>query len=99
MYVIAGTFAAHPEKKAQLIQLAQSMFAPSRAEVGCISYNFYEDTAHEHHFLFFEEWEEKAAIDRHFETLHFQEFRQKFSQMIVGAPTIKIYKVEEIEQL
>ncbi len=99
MYVVTGLIEAKPEKRAALIQLAQSMFEPSRAEVGCISYNFYEDASNRNCFLFFEEWQDKTVIDRHFQTLHFQEFMQKFSQMIASPPMIKIYEVKGIEQI
>ncbi|WP_009634000.1 putative quinol monooxygenase [Synechocystis sp. PCC 7509] len=99
MYLITGNFRAKADKREELIQLAHSMFAPSRAEAGCISYNLYEDSSNKNCFLFFEEWQAQAAIDKHFQTLHFQDFMQKFSGMIEGEPTIKIHEVKETKQL
>lgn len=99
MHVIAGKFKVKPERIKDLIALSTGMFGPSRAESGCISYNFYEDKGSEHSFLFFEEWESQEAIDRHFSTPHFKNFMEKFPDMILGQPSIKIYEVKDVKVL
>ncbi|HEY6364728.1 MAG TPA: putative quinol monooxygenase [Candidatus Binatia bacterium] len=99
MHVIAGTFTAKPERKMDVIKLAMSMFDPSRAEAGCISYNFYEDQGNKDAFLFFEEWKDQQAIDQHFATPHFARFMDQFPDMIVGKPTIKIFEIKETKVL
>jgi quinol monooxygenase YgiN/mannose-6-phosphate isomerase-like protein (cupin superfamily) len=97
--VITGKFTAKPERKEELIQLAQSLFEPSRAEPGCASYNFYEDPTSENSFLFLEEWTSQKAIDQHFQTAHFKRFMEKFPDMIVGTPSIKIYEIGEVKEV
>jgi len=99
MVVLTGRFTVRPERKEEVIQLALSMFDPSRSEVGCISYNFYEDASRENSFLFFEEWKSQEALAEHFQTKHFHEFMQKFSNLIAGTPDIKIYEIAKLKQL
>ena len=99
MYLITGNFIVKADKREELLQLAQSMLAPSRAEEGCNSYKLYEDSSKKNSFLFFEEWQAQEAIEQHFQTPHFQEFMQKFSEMVEGKPTIKIHEIKATKQL
>jgi quinol monooxygenase YgiN len=97
--VVVGKFMAKPEKQAELIQLAQGMFEPSRAEPGCISYEFYEDTQGDHTFVFVESWKNQEALDQHFQTAYFKRFMAQFSDMIIGKPVIKVFEVASEKQL
>lgn len=99
MYLIAGNFLVKADNREELVKLAHSMIAPSMAEEGCISYTLYEDSSKTNSFLFFEEWKSQEAIDRHFQTPHFQEFMQQFPKMIEGEPTIKIHEIKATKQL
>jgi quinol monooxygenase YgiN len=99
MHVIAGKFTVKPERVQDLVKLSLDMYGPSRAEAGCISYNFYEDKGTPNGFLFFEEWKDQAAIDEHFQTPHFRHFMDEFPSMIVGQPLIRIYEVSEVKTL
>lgn len=99
MIVISGKFAAKPDRREELIQLAIGMFDRSRAEPGCISYNFYEDAANSNNFLFFEEWKMQEDIDKHFQTEHFKKFMEKFPDLIIGEAKIRIYQVDSFREL
>jgi quinol monooxygenase YgiN len=46
--------------------------APSNAEAGCIQYRLHEDRESPGKFLFYEIWQDKAALDFHCETPHFK---------------------------
>jgi quinol monooxygenase YgiN len=97
--VVVGKFTAKPEKQDELIRLAHQMFKPSRAEPGCLSYEFYEDTQGEHTFVFVETWKDQAAIDYHFQTDYFKQFMAKFPDLIVGKPEIKVFDIASVKQL
>ena len=45
---------------------------PTRAEAGCLFYDFYADDKDPCLFLFFEAWESRAAWEAHMETPHIQ---------------------------
>jgi quinol monooxygenase YgiN len=99
MLVIGGRFKVKPERRADMVKLATALYPSSRAEKGCLHYSCYQDAGDPDSFLFFEEWESQAAIDLHFGTPYFQDFMQRFPDMITGQPVIKIYTVGAIKQL
>lgn len=41
-------------------------------EVGCISYELHQDLKNAGHFIFIEEWADRAALDSHVASEHFQ---------------------------
>ena len=99
MIVVAAKFTGKPEHKNEILRLATGMVAPSNGEKGCISYNFYKQEPGENEFLFFEEWENQAALDAHFQTPHFVDFMKQFPALIEGAPHIRIYDASGFRDL
>jgi quinol monooxygenase YgiN len=98
MIVVAAKFVAKAERKSEIIRLAATVAPPSRAEAGCITYNFYEQPG-SNDFLFFEEWADQAALDLHFQTPHFQAFIEPLTGMIEGAAKIRVYEVSAMRDL
>ncbi len=99
MIVLAAKFVGKPERRSEIIRLAATVAQPSRAEAGCISYNFYEQQPATNEFLFFEEWADQAALDFHFQTPHFKEFMQQFPELIHGAAKLRVYEVSKSRDL
>jgi quinol monooxygenase YgiN len=99
MIILAAKFAGKPDRRGSLISLAATVAKPSRAESGCISYNFYERQPESNEFLFFEEWADQAALDCHFQTPHFKKFMERFPDLIQGPPLIRIYEVSKASDL
>lgn len=91
MKIITVTCFAKSEKRSELIALCKSMIAPSKAEAGCIQYNFYQDVSDKNKFFFYEEWKDQSAIDFHFATDHFISFQPKFAAMITDEVDLKIH--------
>ena len=78
MYTIIGTVTARPETRAELSALLQAQVAPTRAEPGCITYDFHVDAADPCVFVFYENWTDRAALDAHLAMPHLQPL---FSQL------------------
>ena len=78
MYTIIGTVTARPETRAELLTLLQAQVAPTRAEDGCINYDFHVDAADPCVFVFYENWTDRAALDAHLAMPHLQPL---FSQL------------------
>lgn len=97
MYVIAGKFKCKPEKKGDLLAVVENLLGPSRLEEGCLSYDCYEDATSPGNFLFFEEWRSREDIDLHFTMPYFTNAMTVFPDLVIGAPEIKIYKVDTVE--
>jgi quinol monooxygenase YgiN len=98
MIVLAAKFAAKAEHRSEVIRLAAAVAPPSRAEAGCITYNFYEKPG-TNECLFFEEWADQAALDLHFQTPHFLQFIKPLAGLIEGAPKIRVYEVGAMRDL
>ena len=99
MHIIAGKFICKPECNTELFSLVEELLEPSRAEPGCISYNFYEDKTAANQFLFFEEWQSRESRDKHFNTPYFQKFMEDVPRLIEGKALVKIYESVNIEEL
>jgi len=99
MIVLAAKFVGKPERRGSIISMAATVAKPSRAESGCISYNFYEQQPTSNEFLFFEEWADQAALDYHFQTAHFKKFMEQFPELIQGKPLIRVYEVSKASDL
>lgn len=50
------------------------MIAPTRSEQGCIEYRLHQDNGDPAVFMFYENWENLACLERHMQTPHFQAY-------------------------
>lgn len=62
---IIGTVVAKPEKRAELLTILSSFVAPTRTEAGCINYDFHHDAEDLNMFVFYENFVDEAALQRH----------------------------------
>lgn len=74
MHVIVARLRIRPENRAAFLEASQAIIAGTRAEAGCLFYALHEDAHDPNSFLFYEEWQDRAAIDAHFEEPHFLAF-------------------------
>ncbi len=93
MIVVVGRVQTDAGKRAELIRIGQAVAAASRLEPGCISYRLYQDAENENDFVFVEEWESDAALQRHFATSHVAEFLQAIPATIVAPPDVKFHSI------
>lgn len=56
----------------EVIALYQELIAETRKEQGCLSYELYQDTANPCILTMLETWENKACLDAHSISAHFQ---------------------------
>lgn len=56
--------------KAELLK----MIEPTRREEGCIDYRLHQDNAVPGVFVFYENWESMACLERHLTTPHYREY-------------------------
>lgn len=72
MYTIIGTVTARPETREELASLLAAQVAPTRAEAGCINYDFHVDAIDPCVFVFYENWTDRSALDTHLAMPHLQ---------------------------
>jgi quinol monooxygenase YgiN len=75
--------------KAELLK----MIAPTRAEQGCREYRLHQDHDDPALFLFYENWESMACLERHMDSRHFKEYIAAVGSMIAEKV---VYKMTEI---
>ena len=82
---IIGTVRARPETRAEIAGLLTAQVGLTRAEPGCINYDFHVDAADPCCFVFYENWRSQADLDAHLEMPH---LRPLFSQLdrLLAAP-------------
>lgn len=54
--------------------MLRSLRAASRAEPGCITFDVSRSNDDPNSFVLYEEWQDQAALDVHYQTEHFQKF-------------------------
>jgi quinol monooxygenase YgiN len=99
MIVVVGRVRADPAKRAELIDLGQSLAQASRKEAGCVSYRLYEDTEVANDFVFVEEWSDEEALQRHFATPHIAEFMRSVPDTLVAALDVRFHTIASSRDL
>lgn len=64
--------------KPELLKLIE----PTRRENGCIEYNLHQDNADPTLFIFYETWENAAALEQHMASDHFKSYIAAVDGMI-----------------
>ena len=63
MHAIVARLRIRPENRAEFLEASQAIIAGTRAEAGCLFYALHEDAHDPCSFLFYEEWQDRAAIE------------------------------------
>ncbi|MBY0351515.1 MULTISPECIES: putative quinol monooxygenase [Paracoccaceae] len=82
MYTIIGTLTARTETREELASLLMALVAPTRAEAGCINYDFHVDAADPCVFVFYENWTDRAALDAHLAMPHLQPLVSQLDRLL-----------------
>jgi quinol monooxygenase YgiN len=69
-----------------------ALVEPTRAEEGCINYDFHQGADEPAQFMFYENWTSKAALDEHIATPHLQRFIGMADELLEGGLDVTIYK-------
>ncbi|MFE4705637.1 putative quinol monooxygenase [Peribacillus simplex] len=89
MITMHGYMKINKDHRTEFLEKVKDVIAASRAETGNISYNLYENTHEQNHFVMLEEWQDEEAIEIHGKTEHFQHFLKLAQSFLLEAPVIK----------
>ncbi len=67
---IIGTVVAKPETREELQAILGAQVAPTRAEAGCVNYEFHADANDPCVFVFYENWKRPQDLDDHLTKPH-----------------------------
>jgi quinol monooxygenase YgiN len=70
MIIVRVRVQVMPDKRQRFIDISTLLIAQTNAEPGCLFYSCYQDLADPNLFMFYEEYEDQAAIAYHNQTAH-----------------------------
>ena len=99
MIIVHGTFPVKPDLRDDALELMRRMSMASRAELGCVSYEFYVGLTDPNTLLLFQEWETVDALHDHFQTDHMEEFLKVLPDVLDGEVLTRRYEVRSTDEL
>jgi len=96
MIVVAGTIQLDPAHKDAATAAAIEMMKATRAETGNIEYVFTWDLAEEGLVRVFEQWQDQAALEAHFEAPHMKAFIGKMGTLGIKGMDVKKYEIASV---
>jgi quinol monooxygenase YgiN len=83
---------ALPGKEEALKQSLLALCVPTRAEKGCINYDFHESVDDPARLVIHENWTSKADLDAHLRSQHIESFRRRADELLAEPPQITLWK-------
>jgi quinol monooxygenase YgiN len=81
---IVARFKAKPGMEERVKQDLLKMLAPSRSEIGCITYDLHINLADPSMFVLYEIWQDQASLDAHFATPYSKRIAKAFEETLVA---------------
>jgi quinol monooxygenase YgiN len=82
MIVVTGRVKVPAEARERFTEVATEMCSRSRKEQGCRSYRVYGDLERPARYVFLEEWDDDASLQRHFGEQHTQTFLAALGRLL-----------------
>ena len=90
---VVAIFVAKPGFEEKLETLLRSVVEPTLREEGCISYQVNRDIANPRRFVFTEEWQSRADLDRHLAAPHLRTLAAQVPELIESSDVFLLSKV------
>ncbi|SFB06764.1 MULTISPECIES: putative quinol monooxygenase [unclassified Bacillus (in: firmicutes)] len=94
MIVLHAFIKVNPNQRQQYLEHARDVMKHSKAEEGNNSYHLYEDTLEANKFVMVEEWKDLAALEFHFKTAHYADFKIATKDMLADEVRVERYDVK-----
>lgn len=95
MFVVHGTFPIKPESADELRAALTGLQAATRAEAGCLSYEWSESVESAGTFYSVETWDSRASLDKHMTTDAVKAAVANLPGWLAGAPALVGYETAE----
>ena len=86
---IIGTVVAKPEKREELLRILAAQVNPTRAEAGCVNYDFHCDKADPNVFVFYENFASSEALDEHLQKPYLQPLMSRIDELLARPVDIR----------
>ena len=88
---IIGTVVGKDATREELHQILAAQVAPTRAEPGCINYDFHVDAEDPNVFVFYENWRSKSDLEAHLMMPHLRPLFGRLDELLACPVEIKFY--------
>ncbi len=95
MIIVWGAIEAKREHKDEVQRIGLEHTRRSRKEPGCLMHSIQVDVENDCRFVFYEQWQDRAALDGHFRVPESNEFVKAASALAVGPPDMQIFTVAD----
>lgn len=97
MMIITGDLMIREGSMPEALVVCQKHVEHSRQEPGCISHNVYCDPEDSSRLFFFEQWQDQAAIDKHFALPSSKDFVTQVREFVTAPPNLQIFSTQQIK--
>ncbi|MCT4777912.1 MULTISPECIES: putative quinol monooxygenase [Exiguobacterium] len=97
MIIILAQIQAKPGLGSALETHLRQVVAPSRAEAGCVLYTLHRVEGNPDAFVFYEQWADKAALDAHIASAHYQTYREQAASLLASRDVQYLEEIKEVE--
>ena len=97
MLIVTGSIAARADTIDELRRASLEHVARSRAEPGCLEHGVAVDANDGLRLVFFERWEDRAALDAHFRVPASREFVATVAKLAARPPELTVYESSELK--
>ncbi len=96
MIIVYGSVESLPEQREQVLRMCREHVARSRQEPGCITHQAHVDIDNPNLIVFYEQWEDMAALQTHFSVSESGAFVTAVTAMAASAPQLKMFEATEL---
>jgi quinol monooxygenase YgiN len=96
MIIVTGRATARPEKLDEALRVSLEHVRRSRTEPGCLEHSVHQDVEDRNTLVFFEQWEDQAALSTHFAVPESLAFVTALSECAAQRPVMDIYAAEPL---
>lgn len=91
MIMVQSTFHLLPGNRTEVIDLMKKMVGLSRAEKGCVSYEYFEGISDANQVILLQEWENAESLQDHYQTEHMDDFLSNLGQYLESPVVTRSY--------
>ncbi len=90
---------AKPGKEEAVREELMGLVGPTRNEPPCINYDLHRSKDDPALFMFYENWESKADLDKHLETPHLNAFKAKAGDLLAEPLKVELFEmISEVDR-
>jgi len=93
MLIAIGDIYAQVQRRDEVRELMQATQARMREQPGCDYYTFAEALDDPGHFLVLQQWSDRAALDRHYQSEAFKSYQAEIGPHLVRRSDLRVHDV------